>query len=78
MHKIMVVTTPLWGMLTVGSTKDSTVKFWVGSGALKPRDNGFRQIILSPSQLEKSQFITEKLKIPGLDGTNFTSIRLIN
>ncbi len=77
-HKIMVVTTPLWGMLTPGSTKDSTVKFWVGSGVLRPLDGSFRQIIFSPSQLEKNKFTTEKIKITGLDGKNFKSIRVIS
>lgn len=77
MHKIMVVTTPLWGMLTVGSTKDSTVKFWVGSGVLKPKDDRFRQIILSPSQLENSQFTLEPISIAGLDGKNFKQIKIL-
>ena len=78
MHKIMVVTTPLWGMLAVGSTKDSTMKFWVGAGALKPRENSFRQIILSPSQLEKTKFQTEAIDIEGLEGKNFSSIRIVS
>jgi hypothetical protein len=76
-HKIMVVTTPLWGMLTVGSTKDSTVKFWVGTGALKPRGDSFRQIILSPGQLEKTKFHLEPAALNGLAGKNFTRIRIL-
>ncbi len=77
MHKIMVVTTPLWGMLTVGSTKDSTMKFWVGAGALKPREDSFRQLVLSPSQLEKTKFHLESINIDGLSGKNFAHIRII-
>lgn len=76
-HKIMVVTTPLWGMLTVGSTKDSTMKFWVGAGVLKPRDDEFRQVILSPSQLEKAHFDFKDANIEGLIGKNFTRIRAL-
>ncbi|MEK7594313.1 MAG: hypothetical protein AAB436_01590 [Patescibacteria group bacterium] len=74
MHKIMVVTTPLWGMLTVGSTKDSTMKFWVGAGLLRPREASFRQIILSPSQLEKTILHTEPVDIENLTGKNFSRI----
>jgi hypothetical protein len=76
-HKIMVVTTPLWGMLTVGSTKDSTMKFWVGAGVLKPKDNSFRQIILSPTQLEKAHCDFEDVNIGGLLGKNFNRIRIL-
>ncbi len=78
MHKIMVVTTPLWGMLTVGSTKDSTMKFWVGAGALKPRDDSFRQVILSPSQLEKTQSHFEPVIVKGLASKNFDKIRVVS
>jgi hypothetical protein len=78
MHKIMVVTTPLWGMLCVGSTKDSTMKFWVGAGALKPREDSFRQVILSPGQLEKVSFNFEPINVANLKGKNFDKIRLLN
>ncbi len=77
-HKIMVVTTSLWGMLCVGSTKDSTVKFWVGTGLLKPRGDSYRQIILSPGQLEKSSFTTNNVAIKNLDGKNFKKIRVMS
>lgn len=76
MHKIMVVTTPLWGMLTVGSTKDSTMKFWVGAGVLKTRENSFRQVILSPAQLQKIAYQTETTSLDGLRGKNFGRIRV--
>ncbi len=65
-------------MLTVGSTKDSTMKFWVGAGALKPRDDSYRQIILSPSQLEKADFEWEALEIEGLNGRNFKRVRILS
>jgi len=77
MRKIMVVTTPLWGMLSVGSTKDSTMKFWIGAGALKPGGGSFRQVILSPNQLEKTKSHVEAVDIENLEGKNFCSIRII-
>ena len=73
----MVVMTPLWGMLAVGSTKGSTMKFWVGAGALKPRDDSFRQVILSPGQLAKTKFHFEPAALEGLTGKNFQAIRII-
>lgn len=77
-HKIMVVNTPLWGMLCVGSTKDTTMKFWVGAGLLKPRDASFRQIILSPHQLEKTKLHLESMAIKGLEGKNLDKIGIID
>jgi len=77
--KIKVFTQPLpTGMvMSVGTTKDSVAKFWVGVGALSPRDDSFRQIILSPSQLEKSNFNWEDMNIEGLSGKNFSKIRVL-
>jgi hypothetical protein len=77
--KILVFTQPLptGNFLGVGSTKDSIAKFWAGVGVLKPRDGSFRQIILSPKQLESAEFDTQSIKMPGLDGKNFTKIRML-
>ncbi len=75
--KLNIMTTPFNGMLSVGTTKDSIMKFWVGAGVLKPKDDSFRQLILSPGQLEKSQFEFEPILINGLDGKNFKKIRVL-
>jgi hypothetical protein len=78
-NKILAFTQPLPSgvFIAVGSTKDSIAKFWTGVGALKERGDDLRQIILSPSQLEKSQFNSENVQIAGLDGKNFKKIRII-
>lgn len=63
--------------IAVGTTKDSIAKFWVAVGALKPRDGSFRQIILSPKQLSAAHSVWEEVKIDGLDGKNFSKIRIL-
>lgn len=76
--KIMVMTTPFPGMLSVGTTKDSIMKFWVGAGVLRKKDDSYRQIIMSSNQLENGQFTEDKVTIPGLQGKNFTKVRVTN
>jgi hypothetical protein len=78
--KIRVFTQPFPNgtCIAVGSTKDSIAKFWVGVGALKPRDDSYRQLVLSPSQLENAQFTFEPVIIEGLEGKNFNRIRILN
>ncbi|MBP9748098.1 MAG: hypothetical protein KBD17_00505 [Candidatus Pacebacteria bacterium] len=75
--KIMVLANALNGMLALGTTKTSTVKFWVGVGALQRRDNSFIETILSTSQLEKAKLTWEPVTIEGLEGKNFKTIRII-
>ena len=77
--KIKVFTQPLPSgtVIAVGSTKDSVTKSWVGVGALKPRDDSYRQIILSPNQLEQAKFDFEDVDTEGLNGKNFHKIRVL-
>lgn len=77
--KILAFTQPLASgiFLAVGSTKDSIAKFWAGVGALKPRDDSFRQVVLSPKQLETASFDWGNVKLEGLPGKNFSSIRVL-
>ncbi len=79
-EKIMAFTQPLPSgtTISVGTTKDSVMKFWVGAGVLKIRDKSFRQIILSPSQLKKVMFEWQDVDIQGLSGKNFKRIRVLN
>lgn len=63
--------------IAVGTTKDSIAKFWAGVGALQPRDESFRQIVLSPSQLASREFEWEAVNIPGLNLKNFDRIRVL-
>ncbi|HSW74649.1 MAG TPA: hypothetical protein VLG16_02145 [Candidatus Saccharimonadales bacterium] len=78
-NKIRVFTQPFSNgtCIAVGTTKDSIAKFWVGVGALRPRDNSFRQLVFSPSQLENTMFDWEEVDISGLQGKNFSKIRLV-
>lgn len=75
--KMNVMTTPLKGMLSVGTTKDSIAKFWAGAGALKSLNDSYRQLVLSPNQLENNKFTIEEVSIAGLSGKNFKKIRII-
>lgn len=63
--------------ISIGSTKDSIMKFWIGVGVLKPQGDSFRQIILSPSQLEKVQYSFHDIDIVKLKGKNYSKIRVI-
>ena len=79
-HKIIAFTQPFapGKPLAVGSTKDTVAKYWVGVGALKPKDSSFRPMVLSPSQLTNAAFGWEEVSVKDLDGKNFTKIRLLN
>ncbi len=65
-------------VIPIGSTKTSVAKFWVGIGALQKREDGFIEIILSPSQLEKANSVWEPVTIKGLESKNFKRIRVID
>jgi hypothetical protein len=77
--KILAFVQPLPSgvMLSVGTTKDSIMKFWVGVGVLKRREDSFRQIIMSWQQLQTAEFATEDVHVEGLSGKNFGRIRII-
>lgn len=64
--------------IAVGTTKDSIAKFWAGVGALQPRDESFRQVVLSPKQLAAATYNWGDVKIEGLVGKNFSRIRVIS
>ncbi len=63
--------------VAVGTTKTSIAKFWVGVGALQKRGNSFIETILSLSQIDKTSAVWEEVKIDGLNGKNFSKIRII-
>jgi hypothetical protein len=79
-NKIRVFTQPFPNgtCIAVGATKDSIAKFWVGVGALKPRDSDYRQLVLSPRQLEDARLTFEAVVIDGLEGRNFKKIRVLS
>jgi hypothetical protein len=76
-EKIMAFTQPLPSgtTISVGTTKSSIMKFWIGVGVLQQTQDGFKQIILSPSQLEKTSFDWQDVNI-GIEGKNFNRIRV--
>lgn len=75
--RVFVKTWPPGAVIAVGTTKDSIAKFWVGAGALKPQDDSYRQIVLSPKQLAESEFEWHNVSIKGLEGKNFKKVRII-
>lgn len=74
--KIVAITKKLDNAIAVGTTKTSIAKFWAGVGALKRQDNNFIETILTPAQLASVKFTWEPLTIDGLNGKNFTRIRI--
>ncbi|MFA6325135.1 MAG: hypothetical protein WCX46_02820 [Candidatus Paceibacterota bacterium] len=77
-NKILAFTYPLKDgrSISVGTTKTSVAKFWVGVGALKKREDKFIEYILSPSQIEATKSNFEDINIEGLLGKNFNKIRI--
>lgn len=63
--------------LFVGSTKDSNVKYWIGVGALRSKGEGYAFTVLSPGQLVNAKYSTHEVLIKGLNGKNFTNIRVL-
>ncbi len=78
--KILIFSQPLPSGTTIslGTTKSSIAKFWVGVGALKVDRDSYKEIILSPKQLESANFDWQEIHIEGLDGRNFQKIRIID
>ena len=77
--KILVFNQPLPSGTTIslGTTKSSIAKFWVGVGALKPDKDAYKMIILSPKQLKETSYEWEDANV-GLTGRNFAKIRIID
>jgi hypothetical protein len=76
--KILVFVTKGKDYLAVGTTKTSVAKFWVGIGALKKECDSYIEYVLSPSQLDKANFVWEDISISGLKGKNFSHVRVID
>ena len=76
--KILAFTSSIPGRaIAVGSTKDSIAKFCVGVGALKPAKDNFRQIVLTPKQLESLGFSWQNIDLD-INGKNFKRIRVLS
>lgn len=70
--KIVIFTRPIPDSISIGSTKFSAVKFWSGTGVLGKKEAELQDLILSPSQLERKDFETEKVNL--FDIPNFDKI----
>lgn len=75
--KILAFTQPLASgtAISVGTTKSSIMKFWIGAGVLVPKGDDFRQVILSPNQLATTEFTWQNVDL-GIPGKNFQTIRI--
>lgn len=78
LDKILVFNQPLPSgtSISLGTTKSSIAKFWVGAGALEPSGDSYKMIILSPSQIKTANFEWQNIDID-LPGKNFNKIRII-
>lgn len=74
----LITACPTWysGWIATGSTKRSYAKFWAAAGALQKDDDRFRELVLTPKQLAQTDFVWQGVDIKGLDGENFTKIRV--
>lgn len=79
-NKILVFTQPLGSgtVLPVGSTKTSIMKFWVGIGALKVKNDSYVETIVSQSQLQQYNASLEEIYIKGLERPNFKAIYIVS
>ena len=77
--KILVFSQPLPSGTTIslGTTKSSIAKFWVGVGALRQDGESYKEIILSPTQLEAANYEWWDIRIDGLADQNFKRIRVL-
>lgn len=79
LDKILVFNQPLPSgtSISLGTTKSSIAKFWVGVGALKPDGESYKMVILSPSQIDTADFEWQNIDID-LSGKNFNKIRILH
>lgn len=74
---ILIFTTPLPKVISIGMTKASIVKFWVGTGVLEEKNGCYLDHIVSPSQIEKIKEVPfKKVLINLIPGVNFSTIKV--
>lgn len=77
-EKISVFSKPFPKTIGVGTTKTSIAKFWAGVGALKKREDSFVEMVLSPEQANTAVTEWEPISFKGLEGKNFSKVRVIS
>lgn len=76
---IFLFSTPFPNVVSVGTTRTSVVKFWVGTGVLEERGGKYLDHVLSPSQVEKLREIPfQEIPIDLIMLKNFSEIRIYN
>jgi hypothetical protein len=77
-EKIFICSKPYGGIaVPVGTTKTSVVQWQVGIGALKRQGDSFIEYALSLSQVEKFKPTYKPISIDGLNGKNFSKIKIL-
>jgi len=75
--KIVIFTTKISNAIAIGTTKSSVTKFWTGLGVLEKGANGFKDIVLSPKQIEEIDIKqTKSEKIDLIPLKNFSEIKI--
>ncbi len=74
--RILIFTTAIPQSIPLGVTKSSVAKFWAGTGVLREVGEGWREIVLSPSQIEENPSSQSTAPIPGLELKNLRSIAI--
>jgi len=77
-YKIWTCPTYYADSVVTGSTKRSYAKFWAAVGVLKPVNDSFVELVLTPKQLQAASFKWENVRIEGLKGKNFKKIRILS
>jgi hypothetical protein len=75
--KIVIFTTVIPNAIAIGTTKSSVTKYWTGFGILENTSDGFRDRVISPTQLDALQgkrYTTATIDI--FDLQNFKNIRI--
>ncbi len=77
-NKIIVYPDEYNDAIALGTTKNSTVKFWVGKGVLEEKkDGGFSDRILSPKQAQEAKEHATKVKTDLINMPNFKTIKIV-
>lgn len=71
--KIVIFPTVIRNAIAIGTTKSTVTKFWTGVGVLEIDGTDFKDLVLSPSQIEKAQLEWKTVKL-GMPGKNFEKI----
>ncbi|XOU94614.1 MAG: hypothetical protein ACNFW9_00955 [Candidatus Kerfeldbacteria bacterium] len=77
--KIAISNNPFPGGIAIGATKNSIVRFWVGTGVLETKDDTYADRIFSIQQYEDSKDIScQEIKVDFIPLKNFSSVKLYN